>query len=443
MEKVSVEQFFNILRGFEIPLPDRLGQSPHGAMPLGDLLTGSSAIDLVNALSSDDFSEILEANPLTSESKMVDRVQNPIAWYLPYHFEEDRWGIFISTSAIEQYAINLWRALVSKDILTENAEGLSNAIKLALVSIEGHERFHHRVENMVSRQEVLAEMGFYTKDVFKKLRKVGIDPKSTGRPKLSASELEEALCNAHGASLHVLRRARTGLDDAVLDQVSEAIHELDSGLTGGYQHGSEFRTNQDMKFGQSGLIEGYLRARYVSKSHQLRRDILRPLELPISGLKKPTFLNDGGILGKAVSEIHLFSQKLNGQLNETRLRNLIDNLFTTNGWNLDIKTQLVIDDAFLPSVNKMRVKDKNIQASIIRCCARCLHDISKVSGHHVTGKKKKIIKNSRGQTAQRRYVKNVSPQAPRLHAWHGGTPKLILLNVAMHDDYSAFDSFDI
>ena len=158
MKKVTVQEFFSILQGLEIPI-GQSSSTPHGQLiPTQEsILDSSSALDLIESLSSEDLHQILESYGDHDERLIFERSASPIAWYRPCLFDKSTWGIFISSARFEAYGVRLHRALRDEGLVPADDTGLFLALKLALLSVEAHEKFHHRIENIVSRQELLSE----------------------------------------------------------------------------------------------------------------------------------------------------------------------------------------------------------------------------------------------------------------------------------------------
>lgn len=458
MKKVTVQEFFSMLQGLELPI----GQSswtPHGQfIPAHNMIIdGPSALNLIDSLASEDLYQILDFYGDNDEGLAFDRSTSPIAWYRPYHFDKGTWGIFISSARLEAYGVRLHRALIGEGLLPADDAGLALALKLALVSVEAHEKYHHRIENMVSRQELLSEERLYPNDIFSRTSTIEVDQNALerltelrnglterGGENFAIAHLEEALCNAHGASVKTLRQAKTELSDEILNVVAKVIHRLDEELSDGYQHGDKFGSDESFKLAESVLIEGYIRARKGTKGIGLRQTTLRPLPIPIAGLRRAIFINDGGVMGRALEQIYRFSKRVQEGLDEEVFRSLVMTFVEEQGWDDDVEQDLVIDPQFIPSLRLIARLKSSISGSVVRYCGKCLHDIGSVRGHQVKDKngKGKPKKNESGQSAQRRYVEHKAKQAARLHAWHGGSPRLVILNVSRHDDDSAFKVFN-
>lgn len=460
MTSYTVQEFLYILQSLGIE-PIQFGENDmtsHGYISQGARLGEFPAQDLLEALGPEDLSAILESQTVSNDAGSSQRDSQPIAWYRPYHFDKTKdkseWGIFISTSRLEAYVITLLRLLVERGVLSNDTDGLAIAFKLALASVEAHETFHHRVENMVSRQELLAERIIYSHDIYTKTKALSVDLEALAKMgrlqsgllgkgilDFPISHLEEALCNAHGSNVRVLRKAKAGLTDEQLAEVSTVMHQLDEGLTGGYEHGDKFQEQKEFKLGVATLIEGYFRAAKSKAGCGPLRDNLYPREFPIRGLRPPVFKNDGGTLGAIFDQILRFGQKLTDELNEESFRGLVKDYLTSQNWTIDVDAELELDERFIPSIRNLRFKDAFIRGNIVRCCGNCLVDIKKLTQGHTVDKSERAIKNATGHTAQRRYVKRCSPAAARLHAWHGNSPTLVALNVATHDDYKVFETF--
>jgi len=434
MPKISTEILFQDLKQIAPEFaPGQKIQALHEGLPdIDSQLSVGIDIELLN---SEDLGAIAEEVRNTEAPTSINRHQSPIAWYLPYHLNRD-WGIVISSSRLQEYAGQLWRRLIECGVLQDSDEHLGIALRLTQTSVIEHEIFHHKVENIVSRQELLANRILYKGDTALMFEKVEVqqamlDSGCPG-PIKYAKELEEALANAAGVNLSQLKRAAPELSEGELKTVVAVLHEMDSGLTGGYQHGSLFVGRRESVIALNVLAESYIRASFGSPSLGLRRDYLRPVGLPIEGIRKRIrFSADGSILGRTLGQLNKFAGQSAGVLTEEIIRQLITRVAEENRWSVQVDSELEFGKNFLYSVNKVRNKGK--RSAIWRCVAKVLYNFPVARGHTVTGPKDRVLKNARGQSAWRLYVQEQTPQALRLHAWHGGTPNLVLLNVANHD----------
>jgi hypothetical protein len=159
----------NAIQGERPPVPDWLPEEDDASViPVG----GEDALCLEEELPSAGTEGGRASNSVTIDT---------LAYYLPYHFYESRWGIYLKTSGI----------LLVGSLLKDGSLSLGDddLLQLARRILFEHEFFHFVAETACARAEVVAKTRLY--DVY--------------YPHRYAAPHEEALANAHS-----FRRALVG-----------------------------------------------------------------------------------------------------------------------------------------------------------------------------------------------------------------------------------------
>jgi len=134
-----------------------------------------------------DLEETLTQGPPTDEEikeMAQDNRWDVCAWYQPIHYYGNDWGIFIRQDCILAHALRIARFIPIPATLS---------IGLAIVLIRAstyafflHEQYHHKVESLAIRLEVVRQLSIYTDYVSKVyIPAVGTD-----------DQLEESMANA-------------------------------------------------------------------------------------------------------------------------------------------------------------------------------------------------------------------------------------------------------
>ena len=135
-----------------------------------------------------DLQQAVSAPPPTNE-EIVNMAESnrwdTCAWYQPMHYFGLAWGICIRQDCIVSQALRLARFLLKP---VRPSRGLSRAlIRAATYALFLHEQYHHKVESLGIRLEVVEQRPIYTKyDHHVYLPAKGTD-----------DQLEEALANAN------------------------------------------------------------------------------------------------------------------------------------------------------------------------------------------------------------------------------------------------------
>ena len=215
-----------------------------------------------------------EFGPIGEEGSFPDRTGNPgdgvswdtCAWYQPLHFFGSDWGIFIREECLLRVAISIARHTDLHTFKSERAAAVANQLlgkpfpsswgytdaeiflRAALACLYLHEHYHHRVECLGIRLQVVTQKSLYA-PYFKSVYKAAM-----GTDDL----LEEALANA----CMYLRMSELTYKKLLPDSVREGLkRKLRASFPydpPGYRMASNYLDQARFNVGEN-FLQGYLR----------------------------------------------------------------------------------------------------------------------------------------------------------------------------------------
>ena len=215
-----------------------------------------------------------ELGPIGEEGSFPDRTGNPggsvswdtCAWYQPLHFFGSDWGIFMREECLLKVAISIAQHTDLQAFRSERAAAVSNRLlgnpfpsswgytdaeiflRAAVACLYLHEHYHHRVECLGIRLQVVTQKSLYA-PYFKSVYKVAM-----GTDDL----LEEALANA----CMYLRMSELTYRKLIPDSVREGLkRKLKASFPydpPGYRMASNYLDQAKFNSGEN-VLQGYLR----------------------------------------------------------------------------------------------------------------------------------------------------------------------------------------
>lgn len=208
----------------EIQVPDQV------ANPLADSDWEAATVEL---------NERRSGQPFLPPSDVFD----VLAWYLPIHFYGPGWGIYIRESAVFDLAASIRSYLPPPR--QNHFEVIAGSIRAALGVLFHHEVFHHKVESLATRLEVIEHgkrYAPYTKKVYEKIQRTH-----------PVDLLEEALACAEAYRRPLTEAVyRRGIPADVLRARREMLRRWFGTLPDGYNQASKY-TGQAFETARNGL----------------------------------------------------------------------------------------------------------------------------------------------------------------------------------------------
>jgi hypothetical protein len=205
---MDIELLINALDGNgklnEAKYRDQLNQ-PSGPPEYKGLPTTTLNLRRFNEEEKNDFTELPFPRELTDhDQRLWSNGVDTLAWYTPWHFSLENWGIYIRSRGIEILAIKLHKAGIPWQV----------APKHALSMLIEHELGHFKAEVLVSTHEISENRHLY---ISGSSRSKLIDPWSL---------VEEGLCSSFSFHLTSGFRAETRkvLDDAPIGYRQWYLH---------------------------------------------------------------------------------------------------------------------------------------------------------------------------------------------------------------------------
>jgi len=130
--------------------------------PIDEKYEGEDLYDQIENILSDD--EGLYNSQQLNNCEILDAA----AWYCPFHFYEDDYGIYIKEDAVNEYAQGLWLSLDKKKRIEVWAQPSHirrlferQLIQASRLRLFFHELYHHRVECFATRIEMNSSRRFF------------------------------------------------------------------------------------------------------------------------------------------------------------------------------------------------------------------------------------------------------------------------------------------
>ncbi len=183
--------------------------------------------------------EIIESHAAGDSEGSLEEVLDVLAWYSPFHFYGDRWGIYLREDAILMLAGRIGHHLSGKRIT--DPEIVQDAIWSAVLTLYFHEAFHHYTESFATRLELIEReerYRTYHHEVY--ARSVGED-----------EPLEEALACADMIRRQSVEAGLKSVEPAVKQATLKMLNVWIPGLSHGYCKGLQFTKNADFSEGRN------------------------------------------------------------------------------------------------------------------------------------------------------------------------------------------------
>jgi len=241
----EIEEILEILSGLQIPIGDDTGAWPRPpdrtTVPVGFGKQGGPGRGRRSTDVSSEVLERLDAEVTTEVEGPLTEVLDTLAWYSPFHFHADRWGIYLRERAILMLAGRIGGHLSRKRI-TDPAIA-RDAIWSATYALYFHEAFHHYTESFATRLELIEGQERYRpyhREVYARLT----DP---------TDPLEEALACADMVRRQKVESALKTLDPTVRQATVRMLADWIPCLPNGYREGIYYVEKTDFDEGRNRL----------------------------------------------------------------------------------------------------------------------------------------------------------------------------------------------
>jgi hypothetical protein len=392
-----------------------------------------SVQDLLDDLTDDEIDTVFQDEQVTSNSLG----QGTVAWYVPYHTNQRRWGIYLDLDRLQHYANVVYRELVGSRHLKRGVESKRLVLELVVASVVEHEKYHHRIENIISQFELALKQPIYTKAVLSDLSK-RLPLHHARIPAGSADELEEALANGARLRPNYLRGKTARLSEPLISAFIEILKKLDENLKGGYELGHLYEKGDCLEQ-ENALIDTFISAAQRDTSPFNRVKNFPRFRFGATGIEKRVFpINGRGTLTDLSKRLQALNDELNGVKTEDQFAELIRRELRQQGADYGDAESFLVEKGFIKSFQAV---SESRRSKTLRLCVKVVrfkNDSRKVDGYKfsIGGKK---FKNVDGRTAYHWDVENKTPQSARLYGWFGSTnPSVIFLCVLKHDAKSPF-----
>ena len=384
--------------------------------------------ELLDDLTDDEIDAVVQDDLTTGESLG----QEAVAWYVPYHTNQRRWGIYLDLDRLQHYVNRVYVELVGSGHLKKGVESKRLVLELVVASVVEHEKYHHRVENIVSQFELALKQPIYTKAVLGDLSQ-RLPLHHAAIPAGSADELEEALANGARLRPNYLRGKKVRLPEPLISAFIEVLKKLDKRLKGGYQLGHLYEKGGCLDQ-ENVLIDAYISAAQRDTSPFNRVQNFPHFRFGATGIEKRVFLINGrGVLSALSKKLQVLKDELNRVQTEDQFAEMIRRELRQQGADAAAAESFFVEKGFIKSFQAV---SESRRSKTLRLCVnvvRFRNNSRQVDGYKfsIGGKK---FKNVDGRTAYHWDVENKTPQSARLYGWFGSTnPSIIFLCVLKHD----------
>jgi len=229
------------------------------------------------------WSEALDARRSRSFTDGIERDfdEDALAWYLNFHFDPERCGVYLTDVGIDLLADWILRDNVSSP-LEVTSEQYCSALQEAAQVLLDHERFHHKAEVAVANLELVSGKRIYV-------------PSRTSRDPFHR-QLEEALATAEMIRGDRPRRALERRFEGGAS-IRERLHLHPMG----YREAGNYATRRDFRKGRISLVEALLplMTSSLGKSHQI---LSASYDTLFSRNSRVYRVADGSALSRALDE---------------------------------------------------------------------------------------------------------------------------------------------